>query len=76
VFIRTFIYSETNTFRLPKLSNISFEFNIFVLIPVQAMVYLTLIELVYGIITPMDVYVSETINQKTYMKKFRGLQPT
>jgi len=68
VFIRTFIYSEINTFGLPKLSNISFEFNIFVLIPVQAMVYLKVIQK----ITPMDVYVSETINQKTYLKKFRG----
>ena len=32
------------------------------------MVYLKVIQK----ITPMDVYVSETINQKTYLKKFRG----
>jgi len=29
VFIRTFIYSKINTFALPKLSKISFAFNIF-----------------------------------------------
>jgi len=44
VFIRTFIYSEINTFGLPKLSKISSAFNIFVLIPVQEMVYLKSIE--------------------------------
>jgi len=37
-FFRSFIYSETNTFGLPKFSKISFAFNIFVPIPVQAMV--------------------------------------
>ena len=68
MFIRTFIYCEINTFGLPKLSSISFELNILVLILVQAMVYLKVIQK----ITPMDVYVSETINQKTYLKKFRG----
>jgi len=68
VFIRTFIYSEINTFGLPKLSKISFAFNIFVLIPVQEMVHLKVIQK----ITPMDVSVSENIGQKTYLKKFRG----
>ena len=40
LFIRSFIYSEINTFGLPKCSKISFAFNIFVPIPVQEMVYL------------------------------------
>jgi len=44
VFIRTFSYSEINTFGLPKLSKISFAFNIFVPIPVQEMVYLKVIQ--------------------------------
>jgi len=43
VFIRTFIYSEINTFGLPKLSKISFAFNIFVHIP-QEMVCLKVIQ--------------------------------
>jgi len=40
VLIRSFIYSEINTFGLPKFSKISFAFTIFVLIIVQEMVYL------------------------------------
>jgi len=44
VFIRTFIYCEINTFGLPKLRKLSFAFNIFVLIPVQEMVYLKVIQ--------------------------------
>jgi len=63
VFIRTFIYCEIDTFGLPKLSKLSFAFNIFILIPVQEMVYLKVIQK----ITPMDVSVSETIDQKTYL---------
>ena len=69
MFIRTFIYSEINTFGLLKLSKISFAFNIFVLIPVQEMVHLKVIQK----INPMDVSVSENIGQKTYLKKFRGV---
>jgi len=38
---------------------------------VQEMVYLLAIQK----ITPMDVSVSITIDQKTYLKKFRGLRP-
>jgi len=38
VFKRSLIYSKMNTFGLPKFSEISFAFNIFVPIPVQAMV--------------------------------------
>jgi len=38
--MRSFIYSEINTFVLPKFSKISFAFNIFFPIPVQEMVYL------------------------------------
>jgi len=34
LFVRSFIYSEMNTFGLPKFSKISFAFNIFVPIPV------------------------------------------
>jgi len=41
---------------------------IFVPIPVQEMVYLKAIEK----IIPMDVSVSVTIDQKLYLKKFRG----
>jgi len=70
VFIRTFIYSEINTFGLPKLSNISFAFNIFVLMPVQEMVYLKVMQK----ITPVDISVAGTINQKRYLKKLRGIQ--
>jgi len=44
LFVRSFIYSEINTFRLPKFSEISFEFNIFVPIPVQEMLYLKAIQ--------------------------------
>jgi len=40
LFIRNFIYSEICTFGLPKLSKLSSAFDIFVLIPVQEMVYL------------------------------------
>jgi len=68
LFIRSLIYSEINTFRLSNFSKISFAFNIFVPIPVQEMVYLKAIQK----ITPMDVSVSGTINQKTYLKKFKG----
>jgi len=68
LFIRSFIYSEINTFELPKFSKISFAFNIFVPIPVQEMVYLKTIQK----ITPVDVSLSRTIDQKTYLKKFRG----
>jgi len=46
----------------------SFAFYIFVPISVQKMIYLRTIQK----ITPMDISVSETINQKTYQKKFRG----
>jgi len=62
--IRGFIFSEINTFGLPKLSKISFAFNIFVPIPVQEMFYLKAPQK----ITPMDVSVLGTINQKTYLK--------
>jgi len=66
--IKSFIFSETNTFGLPKFSKISFTFNIFVPVPVQEMVYLKAIQK----ITPIDVSVSWTIDQKSYLKKFRG----
>jgi len=68
LFIRSFIYSEINTFKLSKFSKISFAFNIFVPILVQEMAY----SMVVQKITPMDVSVSGTIDQKTYLKKFRG----
>jgi len=68
LFIRSFIYSEICTFGLPKLSKISFAFNIFVHIPVQEMVDFKAIQK----ITPMDVSVSGNIDKKTYLKKFRG----
>jgi len=68
LFIRRFIYSQINTFGLPKCSKIIFAFNIFVPIPVLEMVYLKTIQK----ITPMDISVSGTIDQKTYLKKFRG----
>jgi len=42
--MRSFIFSERNTFGLPKLSRISFAFNIFVPIPVQEMFYLKAIQ--------------------------------
>jgi len=44
LFIRSFIYSEINTFRLSKFSKTSFAFNIFVPIPMQEMVYLKAIQ--------------------------------
>jgi len=69
LFIRSFIYSEINTFGLPKFNKISFAFNVSVPIPVQDMVYLKAIQK----ITPMDVSVSGTIDQKRYLKKFRGV---
>jgi len=69
LFIRRFIYSEINTFSLSKFSKISFAFNIFVPISVQEMVYLKAIQKS----TPIGVSVSGTIDQKTYMKKFRRL---
>jgi len=65
--IRSFSYSEINTFRLSKFSKISFAFNIFVPIPVQEMVYLKAIQKS----APMAVSVSGTADQKTYLKKFR-----
>jgi len=71
VFIRPFIYCEINTFglsKLSKLSKLSYAFNIFVLIPVQEMVYLKVIQKNH----PMDVSVSENMDQKTYLRKFRG----
>ena len=47
-------------------------FHIFIPITGQEMVYLKAIQK----ITPVDVYVSGTIDQETYLKKFReGLQP-
>jgi len=68
LFIRSFIYSEINTFGLPKCSKISFAFNIVVHIPVQEMVYLKTTQK----IAPMDVSVSGTIDQKNVSEKFRG----
>jgi len=38
--ITSFIFSEINTIGLPKLSKISFAFNIFIPVPVQEMVCL------------------------------------
>jgi len=38
--IRSFVFSEINTFGLPKISKTSLAFNIFVPIPVQERVYL------------------------------------
>ena len=61
LFIRSFIYNEIKTFGLPKVSNASFAFNTFVLIPVQEMIYLRAIQK----ITTMNVSVSGTIDQKT-----------
>jgi len=66
--IRSFSYSEINTFRLSKFSKISFAFNIFVPIPMQEMVYLKAVQKS----APMGVSVSGTTDQKTYLKKFRG----
>ena len=66
--IRSFRYSEINTFRLSKFSKISFAFIIFFPIPVQEMVYLKAIQKS----APMGVSVSGTTDQKTYLKKFRG----
>ena len=68
LFIRSFIYSEINTFGLPKFSKITFTFNIFVPITVQEVVYLKAIQK----ITLMDVSVTGTIDQKTYLQKFNG----
>jgi len=56
--VKSFIYSEINTFGLPKFRKINFAFNSFVPIPVQEMVYLKAIQK----ITPMDVSVSGIIN--------------
>jgi len=64
MFVRSFVYSEICTFGLRKFSKIGFAFNIFVPIPVQEMVYLKAIQKT----TPMDVSVSGTIDQKTYLK--------
>jgi len=52
-----------------QIQQISLAFNIFVPIPVQEMVYLKAIQK----ITSMNVSVSVTIDQKTYLKKFRGV---
>ena len=68
LFIRNFIYSEINTCGLPKLSKLRSAFNIFVLIPVQEMVYLKVIQKIMR----MDVSVSVSIGQKPYLKIFRG----
>ena len=54
------------------MGKISLAFNIFVLIPVQKMVYLKAIRK----INPKDVSVSGTIDQKTYLKKFIALGGT
>jgi len=69
VFVRSFVYSEINTFGLPILSKISFAFNIFVPIPVQEMAYLKAIQK----ITPMHVSVSGTIDRKNVYEIFRGV---
>jgi len=69
LFIRSFIDREINTFRLSQFSKISFSFSIFVPIPVQEMVYLKAIQK----ITPMDVSVSGTIDQKRIWKNLGGL---
>jgi len=69
--IRSFSYSEINTFRLSKFSKISFAFIIFVPIPMQEMVYLKAIQKS----APTGVSVSGTTDQKTYLKKLRGLHP-
>jgi len=72
LFIRSFIYSEINTFRLPKFSKISFAFNIFVPIPVQEMVYLKAMQKNH----PNGLSVSGTIDQKNVSEKIvGGLQP-
>jgi len=57
--------------RTAKFGKISLAFNIFVPIPVQEMVCLKAIQK----IIPMDVSVSGTIDQKTYLKRFRWVQP-
>jgi len=62
------MYSEINTFGLPKFSKISLAFNLIVPILVQEMVYLKAIQKV----TPVDVSLSRTIDQKTHLKKFRS----
>jgi len=59
------------TLGLPKFSKISFVFNIFVPNPVQEMVYLKAIQK----ITPVDVFVSGTTDQKMYLKKLGGFSP-
>ena len=72
LFIRNFIYSEINTCGLPKLSKLRSAFNIFVLIPVQEMVYLKVIQKIMR----MDISVSVSIGQKPYLKIFLGgIQP-
>jgi len=57
---------------LPKFGKISLAYNIYVPIPVQEMVYLKAVQKNYPNV-PMDVSVSGTIDQKTYLKKFRGV---
>jgi len=58
--IGSFTFSKINTLGLPKLSKISFAFNIFVPIPVE--------ETGYPKITPMGVSLYRTIDQTTYLK--------
>jgi len=72
VFIRTFIYSEINTFGLPKLSKISFAFKILPL----SLCKNGLFQGYPKKITPIDVSGSVTIDQNMYLKNFRGvIQP-
>jgi len=71
LFDRSFIYSEINTFGLPKFSKISFAFKYFRPYPcaTNGLCYVMAIQK----ITPMDVSVSGTIDQTPYLKKFRGV---
>jgi len=62
------MYSEINTFRLPKLSKISFALNIFVLIPVQKMVYLKAIEKIH----PNRRFCVGNHRSENVSKKIRG----
>jgi len=68
VLIRSFIFSEINTFGLPKFSKIGFAFNIFVPIPEQEMVCLKAIQKNHT--NGHDCVWN--IDQKSYLKKFRG----
>ena len=71
LFIRSFIYSEINTCGLPKFSEICFVFNILDPTLCKKWFYLKAIQK----ITPMDVSLLATIDQKAYLKKFMGLRP-